>query len=74
VGKATSYVLYLDDSGTKEYAASLLVYSRTGNTRYFVFGGVPITTTESGRLAGRIEDLKRTFFRVSDLSGGAPLF
>src|SRR5262249_35723230 len=30
--------------------------------RYFVFGGVLITTTESGRLAGRIKSLKKSVF------------
>lgn len=56
------FVLYIDDSGTKEYADSPSDYSTTGNSRYFVFGGVLITTAESGNLAGQIKNLKRRVF------------
>lgn len=56
------FVLYIDDSGTKEYAASPSDYLTTGKSRYFVFGGVLVTTTESGNLAGQIKSLKRQTF------------
>lgn len=58
-----SYRLYIDDSGTKEYAAEGEAYGRAGGkSRYFVFGGVLLTDNEAGNLAGRIADYKRLFF------------
>ena len=57
-----TYALYIDDSGTKEYAAKPGDYETTGNSRYFVFGGVLLTTVESGRLSQRISAEKQVFF------------
>jgi Protein of unknown function (DUF3800) len=56
------YALYIDDSGTKEYAKDPTEYGRTGNSRYFVFGGVLITTAESGTLSETIKKAKRVVF------------
>jgi hypothetical protein len=58
----TVYVVYVDDSGTKEYANKPDDYTRGGNCRYFVFGGVLLNTAESGLLSERIRALKRAFF------------
>jgi hypothetical protein len=54
--------LYVDESGTKEYAKTPQDYARGGNTRYFVFGGVLLTADESSILSERINDLKRKSF------------
>jgi hypothetical protein len=40
MGTSTSYALYIDDSGTKEYGATPQEYETTGKSRYFVFGGL----------------------------------
>ncbi len=61
------YALYIDDSGTKEYADTPSGYSRSGNSRYFVFGGVLITTSKSGLLSERIKALKHSVFGTADL-------
>ncbi len=57
-----SHVLYIDDSGTKEYADRPERYDATGNSRYFVFGGVLLTTDESGRMVERIRTAKKRYF------------
>jgi hypothetical protein len=58
-----SYQVYIDDSGTKEYADSPTAYSnRGGKSRYFVFGGVLVQTEKAKALSSRIIDLKRMFF------------
>lgn len=62
VAKGIGYVLYIDDSGTKEYAVSARDYGTKGNSRYFVFGGVLIQITEAGRLIERIKTLKSVLF------------
>lgn len=50
-----SHLLYLDDSGTKRYAANPASYGRVGNTRYFVFGGLLIP---QGNIEGLREELR----------------
>lgn len=59
-----THVLYIDDSGTKEYAEKSTDYnlSRRGKTRYFVFCGVLLTTAEAGRLSNTLIQLKLDCF------------
>ena len=57
-----THVVYIDDSGTKEYADSKDKYGRSGNSRYFVFGGVLISTQESGNLTSKIVAKKLEYF------------
>jgi hypothetical protein len=61
------YALYVDDSGTKEYAIKPEDYNRAGNSRYFVFGGVLLTTVESGVLSQKIKNLKQAVFGTEDV-------
>ncbi|MDD5263559.1 MAG: DUF3800 domain-containing protein [Candidatus Bipolaricaulis sp.] len=56
-----THVLYVDDSGTKEYAVGTRKYGR-GNSRYFVYGGVLIRIADSGRLSERLITLKLECF------------
>lgn len=58
------YILYLDDSGTKEFTSGGQEYTRQGRgvSRYFVFGGVLLSEVESGHLVSAIKDLKQKFF------------
>ncbi|HVG35539.1 MAG TPA: DUF3800 domain-containing protein [Pyrinomonadaceae bacterium] len=64
-----THVLYIDDSGTKEYASRPEDYrlARRGNSRYFVFCGALLTTAEAGRLRDRIVELKIEYFRRGDV-------
>ena len=57
-----SHILYLDDSGTKDYAESPDEYGVSGRSRYFVFGGALLTVDEAGRLTERIISLKNKVF------------
>jgi uncharacterized protein DUF3800 len=63
----TAYALYIDDSGTKEYALNPEDYSRSGNSRYFVFGGVLVATSESGLLSERLKQIKRSTFGLDSV-------
>jgi hypothetical protein len=55
--------LYIDDSGTKEYATKPEEYdSRRGNSRFFVFCGALLTTGEAGHLTNNIVQLKLAYF------------
>jgi hypothetical protein len=59
-----SHVLYVDDSGTKEYAPNFNepdAYSG-GRSRYFVFGGVLLSQNEGARLSRAIQGLKMEYF------------
>jgi hypothetical protein len=47
------HVLYIDDSGTKEYANNPNDYG-SNNSRHFVFGGVLLTVDNSGKLSDKI--------------------
>jgi hypothetical protein len=57
-----SHVLYVDDSGTKEYADDPSRYGRRGKSRYFVFGGLLISTGAASQLVGSIARLKYETF------------
>jgi hypothetical protein len=65
----TQFVLYIDDSGTKEYASSGQEYARSGRgvSKYFVFGGILLSDSESGHLVEAIKALKRDFFGREDV-------
>ncbi len=58
----SSYLFYIDDSGTKEYATRGASYSISGNSRYFCFGGVLLESNESSNLGSKIADHKRSYF------------
>jgi hypothetical protein len=62
-----THVVYIDDSGTKEYADAPHLYGRTGKSRYFVFGAVLISTADAGTLVTRIRQAKRFFFDTEDV-------
>lgn len=62
----STYFLFIDDSGTKEYARPGEQYGRTGKSRFFVFGGVLIAEDTAAGLAQRIADLKRATFSTAD--------
>jgi hypothetical protein len=62
----TTHILYLDDSGTKEYAAKPSQYGG-GVTRYFVFGGVLITVAEASVITPTLRELKRRTFGTDDV-------
>ena len=62
-----SYNLYIDDSGTKEYASDPSEYSRNGNTRYFVFGSILITNDESSLFSNQIKNIKVNTFNTDDV-------
>ena len=59
-----SHLLFIDDSGTKEYAKNFEHYERSmrGPSRYFVFGAVLLPFVEAGRLSQRLQDHKYSFF------------
>ncbi len=65
----TQFILYIDDSGTKEYASADQKYTLHGRgvSRYFVFGGILLSDVESGRLVAAIKDLKDNFFGTEDV-------
>ncbi|MCT0230964.1 DUF3800 domain-containing protein [Synechococcus sp. CS-1324] len=65
----TQFILYIDDSGTKEYTSTGQEYSLRGRgvSRYFVFGGILLSEVESGRLVEAIKTLKRGFFGTEDI-------
>jgi len=58
------HILYMDDSGTKEFATGEKEYTRHGRgvSRYFVFGGVLLSEIESSRLVDAIKGLKQKYF------------
>lgn len=56
------YIFYIDDSGTKEYAAKPTNYSYRGNTKYFCFGGVLIERDQNAILGEQISNHKKTYF------------
>src|SRR5262245_232421 len=64
-----SHVIYIDDSGTKEYADDPNEYekSRRGRSRHFLFCGVLTTTAHAGVFRDRIIALKQKCFRASDV-------
>jgi Protein of unknown function (DUF3800) len=60
-----AYVLYVDDSGTKEYSPT--GHYGPGNTRHFVFGGPLMTTSAASALVERIRELKSAAFGTADV-------
>ena len=58
------HILYIDDSGTKEFTSGAKGYTRQGRgvSRYFVFGGILLSESGSGHLVTAIKDLKQKFF------------
>ena len=65
----TQFMLYIDDSGTKEYASSGQEYGFRGRgvSKYFVFGGILLSDSASGCLVEAIKALKRGFFGREDV-------
>lgn len=65
----TQFILYIDDSGTKEYASTNQDYTLRGRgvSRYFVFGGILLSDTESGLLVEALKKLKREFFGTESI-------
>lgn len=58
-----AHTLYIDDSGTKEFAVPGTVYEPTGGpTRYFVFGGLLIENSVARALVPLIKVAKRECF------------
>jgi hypothetical protein len=55
------FVLYIDDSGNKEYASTPSGYG-THNSRHFVFGSLLISIEEAGILSSKIIQLKLRAF------------
>lgn len=60
-----THVLYVDDSGTKEYSPSG-AYG-PGNTRYFVFGGLFLARGEARRLSTSIQAIKVETFGTENV-------
>lgn len=61
-----SYVVYIDDSGTKEYNNDRL-YSNNGNTPLFVFGALLMTTDASDKLTTEVRKLKSQAFGTEEV-------
>ena len=59
-----SHVLYIDDSGTKEYAENTEEYDRQkrGKSRYFVFCGALLSMAATSRLSSELVRLKLEYF------------
>ena len=64
-----THIIYIDDSGTKEYADDPNEYdnSRSGKSRYFVFGGLLVTPLSASRLSNDIVHLKIGCFGTKDV-------
>ena len=63
--RRSTYRLYIDDSGTKEYAPERNYNS--GNTRYFVLGGV-LTSIETAReISSTLCSVKREYFGTDEV-------
>jgi hypothetical protein len=61
------HLLYIDDSGTKEYSPSGQYQKGGGITPYFVFGGLIVTPAVAGYLTRRMHELKANFFGSKDV-------
>lgn len=66
-GERPTQLLFIDDSGTKEYASDSSQYRPAGNTRYFVFGGVLLSDLEASRLAQTLQAIKVDTFGTPDV-------
>ena len=63
-----THVLYIDDSGTKEYADDPKEYdSRRGKSRYFVFGAVLLSPDSASTLSSKIIKLKLDCFGADSI-------
>jgi Protein of unknown function (DUF3800) len=58
-----THLLFVDDSGTKEYSATG-VYDPSGNTRHFVFAGLLLTVEEERRITAELRRVKKDVFRI----------
>jgi hypothetical protein len=61
-----THVLYVDDSGTKEYTPPGKPYA-ANNSRHFVFGGALIATDEASRLSQKIGNQKTSIFGTAQV-------
>ena len=60
-----THLLYVDDSGTKEYSSTGSYGA--GNTRYFVFGGPFLEVEHAKRLTEQIRRLKQETFKTESV-------
>ncbi|HRN50644.1 MAG TPA: DUF3800 domain-containing protein [Anaerolineales bacterium] len=61
-----THSLFIDESGTKEYADEIVPYG-AGRSRYFIFGGVLATNPAAGSLTSEIIKLKETHFGTREV-------
>jgi hypothetical protein len=61
-----THVLYVDDSGTKEYSDTG-EYGTAGNTRHFVFAGAFLTLAEARKIIARLRRLKLAVFKTENV-------
>lgn len=61
------YNFYVDDSGTKEYAADRIYTLNGGKSPYFVFGGLLVTQATGQMLTGEMLRLKRECFGTHEV-------
>ncbi|MGC1878480.1 MAG: DUF3800 domain-containing protein [Rhabdochlamydiaceae bacterium] len=58
-----NYLLFADDSGTKEYSSTSQYLTQGGGlTPYFVFGGLIVTPAIAGYLTKKMHEFKLAFF------------
>lgn len=62
----STHLLYIDDSGQKEYAPDKKTYGHH-RSRHFVFGGLLVTRDGASSLAKTISELKTKFFGSSKI-------
>ena len=63
-----THALYIDDSGTKEYANDPAEYEgRRGNSRHFLFCGVLASVKAASDLAAKIIELKNDNFGTAEV-------
>ena len=63
--RRSSHRLFIDDSGTKEYSPTG-IYD-TGNTRYFVLGGVLTSIETSREITRELQAIKRIHFGTEEV-------
>jgi hypothetical protein len=61
-----NYQLFVDDSGTREYADDGN-YETSGKSLYFVYGAILAEQREASLLVPRLRELKRLTFKTADL-------
>src|ERR1017187_1445096 len=61
------YQVYVDDSGTKEYADNPAKYGPRGKSRYFCFGSLLVAQEDGSLLADKIAAKKREVFGTADV-------